>query len=170
MHWLRGFWCQIGLKIHLVAVYQLAPWAVPLFVFKVNKMHLSELVSVLNKATCLNSVRRSFRICDEVVIACYLFFFLMLFQSVPLKCINFKFIYKEFHWERKCYRFNDLLWLDTLSGDLLHIHFPLCSVFAAASQLAKLARTSRSCSLTLTANRDLGSVAYLQERRAASVS
>lgn len=39
-----------------------------------------------------------------------------------------------------------------------------------ASQLAKLARTSHLCSLTLTANRDLDSAAYLQEPRAASVS
>lgn len=61
-------------------------------------MHLSKLDAVLNRDTCLSAVSRRFGSYDEVVTACCLFLFKkILTQFFLLKCVNVKFIYKEFH-------------------------------------------------------------------------
>lgn len=66
-------------------------------------MHLSGCDGMINRATCLSSVGRRYESSSEVVghynvsLCCLFFFFFTSSQSVPLKCVNFKFICKEFH-------------------------------------------------------------------------
>lgn len=66
-------------------------------------MHLAGFDGMINRATSLNSVSGRFGSYSggEVVtrMGCLLafFFFFISSQSVPLKCVNFKFIYEEFH-------------------------------------------------------------------------